>query len=88
VRKWKGEDNIAWNRFYAADPKESTMRGSIAGWGMIGGKDTSVYRPAATSTNTTFAVSSVRVVLMCSLRTALIATVARRNRFTILMPAE
>ena len=44
--------------------------------------------PAATSTKTTLAVSSVRVVLMWSLRTALMATVARRNLFSILIPAE
>jgi hypothetical protein len=60
------------------------MRGSGAG----SGRTADVYLPSEISVKTRFAVSSVRVELMWSTRTARITTVARRNRFWIARPAE
>lgn len=63
-------------------------RGSMRGSGAGSGRIADAYLPSEISENTRFAVSSVRVELMWSTRTARITTVARRNRFSIVRPAE
>jgi hypothetical protein len=62
--------------------------GSIEGWVSTLGILTSVKCPLATSAKTRLAVSSVRVLLMWRLWTALMVNVVNKKRLGIRIPAE
>src|SRR5579871_3298106 len=71
-----------------ADQTSGTTSSSMGGGGVTSGNLTSIKRPAATSVNTRFSVSSVLVELTCNMRAARITVEDSRKRLSILSPAR